>query len=57
MPPALALKVIDPYGFKVPGQLLAQLMDVGQQVELFVNVIWRELDMAIQQRKPPGHRW
>jgi len=52
---APAFIFVDPYGFKVPGQLLTQLMAVGQQVELFVNVIWRELDMAIQQRQPPGH--
>ena len=52
---APAFIFVDPYGFKVPGKLLAQLMDVGQRVELFVNVIWRELDMAIRHRKPPGH--
>ncbi len=51
---APAFIFVDPYGFKVPGKLLAQLMAAGR-VELFVNVIWRELDMAIQQRKPPGH--
>ena len=51
---APAFIFVDPYGFKVPGKLLEQLMAVGR-VELFVNVIWRELDMAIQQRKPPGH--
>ena len=51
---APAFIFVDPYGFKVPGRLLAQLMAAGQ-VELFVNVIWRELDMAIRQRKPPGH--
>ena len=52
---APAFIFVDPYGFKVPGQLLAQLMAVGQRVELFVNVIWRELDMAIQQHQPQGH--
>lgn len=52
---APAFIFVDLYGFKVPGQLLAQLMAVGQRVELFVNVIWRELDMAIQQRQPQGH--
>ena len=25
------------------------------RVELFVNVMWRELDMAIRQKQPPGH--
>ena len=44
----------DPYGFRVPGGLLSQLMSAGR-VELFVNVIWRELDMAIRQHQPPGH--
>ncbi len=39
---------VDPYGFKLPGQLLRKLMSYPK-VELFVNVIWRELDMAIQQ--------
>lgn len=52
---APAFIFVDPYGFKVPGKLLAQLMGVGQRVELFVNVIWRELDMAIRQRNPMGH--
>ena len=51
---APAFVFVDPYGFRVPGHLLAQLMGAGR-VELFVNVIWRELDMAIQQRQPPGH--
>lgn len=52
---APAFIFVDPYGFKVPGRLLSRLMAVGQQVELFVNVIWRELDMAIHQRKSSGH--
>ena len=52
MPPAFIF--VDPYGFRVPGALLSQLMSAGR-VELFVNVIWRELDMAIRQRQPPGH--
>lgn len=56
---------IDPYGFKVPGSLLARLMKFDH-VELFVNVIWRELDMAMQQAGPltntlnevfDGDRW
>ncbi len=51
---APAFIFVDPYGFKVPGALLSQLMASGR-VELFINVIWRELDMAIQQRQPPGH--
>ena len=51
---APAFIFVDPYGFKVPGKLLAQLMAAGR-VELFVNVIWRELDMAIRQKQSPGH--
>lgn len=47
---------LDPYGFKIPGQLLRRIMEFPK-TELFVNVIWRELDMAIAQAKsgsPPG---
>jgi three-Cys-motif partner protein len=47
---APAFIFVDPYGFKVPGSLLRELMAAGR-VELFVNVIWRELDMAIAQAK------
>lgn len=39
---------VDPYGFKLPGRLLQRLL-AHRGVELFINVIWRELDMAIQQ--------
>lgn len=45
---APAFIFVDPYGFKIPGQLLKRLMKF-RRVELFINVIWRELDMAIQQ--------
>lgn len=45
---APALFFIDPYGFKVPGSVLRELMKFPR-VELFVNVIWRELDMAMRQ--------
>ena len=45
---APAFVFVDPYGFRVPGTLLGQLMQAGR-VELFVNVIWRELDMGISQ--------
>lgn len=41
---------VDPYGFKLPGHLLRKLLSYPK-VELFVNVIWRELDMAIQQSR------
>jgi three-Cys-motif partner protein len=46
--PAPAFFFIDPYGFKVPGKLLRELMSF-ERVELFINVIWRELDMAMSQ--------
>ncbi|HMO16413.1 MAG TPA: three-Cys-motif partner protein TcmP [Pirellulaceae bacterium] len=36
----------DPYGFSIPGSLLRRLMQF-RGVELFINVIWRELDMAM----------
>lgn len=45
---APAFVFVDPYGFKVPGDLLERLLKSGR-VELFVNVIWRELDMAMAQ--------
>ncbi|UUO08094.1 three-Cys-motif partner protein TcmP [Blastopirellula sp. J2-11] len=38
----------DPFGFSVPGELLHRLMKFNR-VELFVNIIWRELDMAMAQ--------
>ena len=44
---------VDPYGFKLPAKLLRKLMSYPK-VELFVNVIWRELDMAI--RLAQGHK-
>jgi three-Cys-motif partner protein len=47
---APAFIFVDPYGFKVPGSVLRRLLAAGR-VELFVNVIWRELDMAIAQAR------
>lgn len=47
---AAAFAFIDPYGFKVPSSILRDLMRAGR-VELFINVIWRELDMEISQAK------
>jgi hypothetical protein len=41
---------VDPYGFKVPGDLIRQLLAAGR-VEVFVNIIWRELDMAMAQAR------
>jgi hypothetical protein len=49
---APAFLFVDPYGFKIPAKLLGDLMKAGR-VELFINVMWRELDMLIQQR-PTG---
>ncbi|NOT26823.1 MAG: three-Cys-motif partner protein TcmP [Acidobacteria bacterium] len=49
---APAFLFIDPFGFKVPASLLADLMRAGR-VELFVNVMWRELDMLIRQQPAP----
>lgn len=46
MPPSFVF--CDPYGFSIPGRILRELMEFPQ-VELFINVIWRELDMAMQQ--------
>ena len=51
---APAFIFVDPYGFKVPGDLLGELLNAGR-VELFLNVIWRELDMAIRQQRDSGH--
>ena len=45
---APAFIFVDPYGFKIPGSILIELMQF-KRVELFVNVIWRELDMAMRQ--------
>jgi len=43
---APAFVFVDPYGFKMPGSILKRLMTF-KRVELFINVIWRELNMAI----------
>lgn len=37
---------IDPYGFKMPCELLQQIMQ-HQRSELLVTIMWRELDMSI----------
>lgn len=51
---APAFIFVDPYGFKVPGDILKKLMEFPN-VELFVNIIWRELSMAIAQAESkPG---
>ena len=51
---APAFVFVDPYGFGVPGDVLRELMQFPR-VELFVNVIWRDLNMALAQGdKHPG---
>ena len=45
---APAFVFVDPYGFNVPGDVLRELMQFPR-VELFVNVIWRELNMGLHQ--------
>lgn len=45
---APAFGFIDPYGFKIPHNIVRDLMS-HDRVELFINIIWRELDMAISQ--------
>jgi three-Cys-motif partner protein len=48
LPPAFVF--VDPYSFKVPGDIIRRLLSAGR-VEVFINVIWRELDMAIAQAR------
>lgn len=43
---APAFVFVDPFGFKIPGAVLRDLMQAGR-VEVFVNLMWRELDMAL----------
>ena len=51
---APAFIFVDPYGFKIPGAILQELMSFDR-VELFINVIWRYLSMAISQgQSKPG---
>jgi three-Cys-motif partner protein len=50
---APAFLFVDPYGFKIP-RTPARRSDEGGRVELFVNVMWRELDMLVQQRPASG---
>jgi three-Cys-motif partner protein len=50
-----AFLFVDPYGFTVPGALLSDLLRAGR-VELFVNVMWRELDMLIRKHGEGGAR-
>lgn len=52
---APAFIFVDPYGFKLPGVLLKKLLSYPK-TELFVNVIWRELNMAIQLGQGIGNQ-
>jgi three-Cys-motif partner protein len=52
---APAFLFVDPFGFTLPGALLADLLKAGR-VELFVNVMWRELDMLIKRHGEGGAR-
>lgn len=45
---APAFIFVDPYSFKIPGAILRELMSFDR-VELFINVMWRELSMTIAQ--------
>ena len=44
---APAFVFVDPYGFKLPGKLLAQLKSF-ERCELFITFMWRWIDMAIR---------
>ena len=48
---APAFVFVDPYGFKLPGRLLAQLK-AFPRCELFITFMWRWVDMAIRN---PAH--
>jgi three-Cys-motif partner protein len=42
---------VDPYGFSVPCEVLRKIK-AHSRSELLLTLIWRELDMAMQQRNP-----
>lgn len=48
---APAFVFVDPYGFRLPGDLLAQLKSFPK-CELFITFMWRWIDMAL---KNPSH--
>jgi three-Cys-motif partner protein len=50
---APAFVFVDPYGFKIPGGILRELM-AFRRVELFINIMWRELSMGIAQGTKKG---
>ena len=43
---------VDPYGFSVPCEVLRKIK-AHSRSELLITLIWRELDMAMQQGNPP----
>ena len=51
--PGPTFAFVDPFGFRVPVNALRDLMNRGR-VELFVNIIWRELHMAMGHRPEDG---
>lgn len=53
---APAFVFVDPYGFKIPGGLLRDLMQAGP-VELFVNVMWREIHMGLGHARNGHDGW
>ncbi|MHC4131809.1 MAG: three-Cys-motif partner protein TcmP [Planctomycetota bacterium] len=42
---------IDPYGFKIPCDILTRIK-AHSRSEMLITLIWRELDMVMQQKKP-----
>jgi len=54
---AAAFVFVDPFGFKLPSKLMRRLLNAGP-VELFVNIMWRELFLGISQAwKQPESTW
>ena len=51
-----AFVFVDPYGFKISGGILRDLMQAGR-VELFVNVMWREMHMGLEHAKRGSPGW
>ena len=51
---APAFVFVDPYGFKLPGKLLAQLKEFPK-CELFITFMWRWIDMALHHPAQEGN--
>ncbi|MGA2483512.1 MAG: three-Cys-motif partner protein TcmP [Candidatus Acidiferrales bacterium] len=51
---APAFVFVDPYGFKLPGRLLAQLKEFTK-CELFITFMWRWIDMALHHPAQEGN--